>query len=178
MATLTAYATSTASVGAHWGDIANVLGAPDDVYATASPDRWDNDATTVFSALFSELASIPVSSVLNTATLNVQYKSSAYTGSEEFHMDAYLGASKLKDAYETVPNTSEHDLTVNLLAATAVTLEQLRDATFKAVIACYRGSATAATFSVDTVWVAVDYTPPAGGRRRRGLYTRHDGGIS
>ncbi|MGB8930703.1 MAG: fibronectin type III domain-containing protein, partial [Anaeromyxobacteraceae bacterium] len=144
----TTYATNS------WTIPANAVSV-NTTYATAAPGRnasiagrWDGF----------NFSSVPAGSTINSVTVSSRYKLSVGTsvatlGVQPWSGGAVLGTQAVDASMPTADTT--------YVSVFTVSEAQLRSADFGVSVTASRGnSGVAVTFSLDAVWVVVDYTPP------------------
>ena len=152
MAVITVYA--GAFVSGTWTNSANGNGAPDAVSATRNPaTRRSNEVSYWGSFNFS---SIPAGSTINSVTLTIRSGQSDTTAGNDLTFRPAISTTLLGTVTTHGRTTALSDTTS---ANQSLTLAQLQDANFRCWVNLFRESSGACTFSLDSIWYTVDYTP-------------------
>lgn len=132
--------------------------ASDNSYATAAPGT--NSTISSYFGGFDLASYIPAGSQVHSVIFGIERKmsttaSSASTTARVYDNTTAIGNEATSTAEPTTDTVWEYTPT------TRPTIEQVRSANFRVLVGAKRGSgATGYTFSLDDVYVVVDYTPP------------------
>lgn len=155
MATLTRYATSNAIGVTGWTNPGNAYVAYDSNYATAAPAK--NATISSYYGGFNLADTIGANDTINSVDFYYGFKVSTKNSIASLAGQAYDGTTAIGSKNT---NTSEPTSDTVAYFTAPATLAQLRSADFKILLEAIRGnSTTAVTFSLDYVYVVVDYTP-------------------
>lgn len=159
MATLTKAAAYHTAISTGYTNPANAY-SDNEVYATAAPAK-NGQVSAYFGFPAFSPAEIPDGSTINSVTVGIQFKVSTASSVATQYAQACLGTSVL-DSEQSNAAEPTADTNLTHTVTSGISVDDLRTAdNLRLRSRSARGNSnTGVTFSVDYVWVTVDYTEP------------------